>query len=102
MFLIGCAIIFTILSVTILFVAASVWLGQHGGARRWQIWLLYVLSGATVFGAIFMAIPPLSWHTVGLGAGFGALFGAIYGLFAKIPRPTRLRGQRRGATGPHR
>ena len=44
MFLIGCAIIFTILSVTILFVAASVWLGQHGGARRWQIWLLYVLS----------------------------------------------------------
>lgn len=68
-------------------VGAGMWLDEHGGARRWHVWVLSVFFCAAAAADIFIAAQPRNLQLIGLGAGFGALVGAIYGLFAKVPRP---------------
>jgi len=98
---IGIGIVAVALGVSALFTVAGMWLDQHSGWHRWQLWLMAVIASALLAGAIFMAIPPLSLRTIGIGAGLGALIGAITGLLIKVPQPSRASTQRRGATRPN-
>ena len=72
--------------IVAIYVAAGMWLDEHGGARRWHVWVMSVVVCAAAVADICIAAQPRNLQLVGLGAGFGALFGAIYGLFAKVPR----------------
>lgn len=74
-----------------LYVATGMWLSRHGGVHRWQLWLMDVIVGIAVIGAIFVAIQPFDLQTVGWGAGLGAVAGAIWGLFRKVPSAARRR-----------
>jgi hypothetical protein len=83
-----------------LYVAIGTWLGRHGGAHRGQLWLMDIIVGVAVMGAIFMAIEPFDLRTVGWGAGLGAVAGAIWGLFHKVPPAARSQNQRQDTAQP--
>lgn len=79
-----------------LYVLTGMWLGKHGGVHYWQMWLMDIVLGAVVVGAIFMAVEPFNPRLVGLGVGLGVFAGAIWALIdRKIPPSARPQGQRK-------
>lgn len=88
-----------IILVSCLYVVTGMWLGRHGGVHRWQLWLMDVVFGVVVVGAIFMTIEPFNLRIVGLGAGLGIFAGAIWALIdKKIPPSARPHRQRQDTT----
>ena len=87
-----------IVLTSILYVLTGMWLGKHGGAHHWQMWLMDIIFGAVVVGAIFMTIEPFNLRIVGLGVGLGMFAGVVWALIdKKIPssaRPPRQRQDR--------
>ncbi len=86
-----------IIGATVLFIAMGMWLSRHGGARRWQVWLMTVVFCAVVVGAIFIAIQPFTFRHIGYGLVLGTILGAIFGLFTRAPVGVRLNRSHRGS-----
>lgn len=90
MILTGIVFFGILIAIVILYVATGLWLDNHGGARRWQVWVMMVVTCAAVGADMAMTA---GLRFIGLGAAFGAVVGAIVGLFVKVPQPSRQRHQ---------